>query len=162
MARLDPASHMVHAPAYGQVEYLNEFSDDVLDGLVGLAHTKIPPLMQFEIQQLGGALLNTSLERRGAFEPSSASYLLHLESPAVEASLAEIAGATMEAFAALGDVYTGEKYYKFLRGDEQPNVERAFGNTKFARLQQLKTEYDPHNFFHLNLNIAPRDDRGDA
>jgi len=162
MARLDPASQLKHAPAYGQVEYLNELSDDVLDGLVGLAHTKIPPLMQFEIQQLGGALLNTSLESRGAFEPSSASYLLHLESPAVDASLAEIAGATTEAFAALGNVYTGDKYYNFLRGDEQPHVERAFGNTNFARLQQLKTEYDPHNFFHLNLNIAPRDDLGDA
>jgi len=59
-------------------------------------------------------------------------------------------------------VYTGDKYYNFLRGDEQPHVERAFGNTNFARLQQLKTEYDPHNFFHLNLNIAPRDDLGDA
>jgi FAD/FMN-containing dehydrogenase len=155
MAALDPASHMKNAPAYGQVEYLNALSDDVLDGLAGLAHTKIPPLTQFEIQQLGGALLNKSFESRGAFEPSSASYLLHLESPAVKASLTEIAGATTEAFAALGDVYTGEKYYNFLRGDEQPDVERAFGNTKFARLQQIKAQYDPNNLFHLNLNIAP-------
>jgi len=52
-------------------------------------------------------------------------------------------------------VYTGEKYYNFLRGDEQPDVERAFGNTKFARLQQIKAQYDPNNLFHLNLNIAP-------
>jgi len=155
MAGLDPASHMGGAPAYGQVEYLRVFSDGVIDRLVHLANTMLPPLTQFEVQQLGGALLNKSLESRGAFEPSSASHLLHLESPAVKAPLAEIAGATTEAFAALGDVYTGEKYFNFLRGDEQPNVERAFGNTKFARLQQLKAQYDPHNFFHLNLNIAP-------
>jgi len=155
MAGLDPASHSAGAPAYGQIEYLKDFSDDVIDGLARLAQTMIPPIMQFEVQQLGGALVGSSTERRGAFEPFSAAYLLHLESPAMNATLTEIANATTDAFAALGDVYTGEKYYNFLRADELPHIERAFGEEKFARLRQLKKRYDPSNFFHLNLNVAP-------
>lgn len=154
MAELDPASHRPGAPAYGQVEFLKEFSDEVIDGLVRLAHTMIPPLMQFEIQQLGGALSRISTAN-GAFHPSQAPYLLHLESPAIKTPMAEIAQKTHDAFAALGDAYTGEKYYNFFRGDEQPLVEHAFGAEKFARLREIKQKYDPANTFHLNLNIAP-------
>lgn len=154
MADLDPASHMPGAPAYGQVEFLKELSDGVIDGLVRLAHTMIPPLMQFDVQQLGGALTRISTEN-GAFHPSQAAYLLHVESPAIKTPMAEIAQKTHEALAALGDAYTGEKYYNFCRGDEQPLVEHAFGAEKFARLRDIKRKYDPTNLFHLNLNVTP-------
>ena len=154
MAELDPASHSPGAPAYGQVEFLKELSDDVIDGLIGLAHTMIPPLMQFEVQQLGGALTRLPTAS-GAFRASQAPYVLHLESPAVHTPMAEIAKKTQQAFTALGDVYTGEKYYNFLRGDEQPLIEHAFGAETFARLRELKRTYDPTNFFHLNLNVTP-------
>ncbi len=155
MAGLDPASHAPGAAAYGQVEYLKVLSDDIIDGLARLAQTMIPPLMQFEIQQLGGVLAPTARERRGAFEPSSAAYLLHLESPAVKATLSELATATAGAFAALGDAYTGEKSYNFMRGDEQPNVAHAFGPSTFERLREIKRRFDPTNLFHLNLNVEP-------
>ena len=154
MGELDPASHSSGAPAYGQVEFLKELSDEVIDGLVELAHTMIPPLMQFEVQQLGGALTRSSTAS-GAFHASRAPYLLHLESRAVKTPMAEIARKTRDAFAALGDAYTGEKYYNFLRGDEQPLVENAFGAEKFARLREIKRNYDPTNLFRLNLNVTP-------
>ena len=154
MGQLDPASHSSGAPAYGHVEFLRELSDEVIDRLVRLAHTMIPPLMQFEIQQLGGALTRASTAS-GAFNVSDAPYLLHLESPAVMAPMAEIARKTHDVFAALGDAYTGEKYYNFLRGDEQPLVEHAFGSEKFARLREIKRAYDPSNFFRLNVNVGP-------
>lgn len=155
MAGLDPASHMLGSATYGQVEHLRALSDAVIAGLARLARTVIPPLMQFELQQLGGTLLDVAHDRRGAFEPSSAAYLLHIESPAIKASMGELATATAGAFAALGDAYIGEKCYNFLRGDEQANVPHAFGLNKFERLRTIKQRFDPANLFHLNLNVPP-------
>ena len=140
MAGLDPASHSPGAPAYGGVEHLKALSDDVIDGLARLAETMIPPLMQFEVQQLGGALVRAADQKSGAFQPPSAPYLLHIESPAIQAPLTEIAKTTADAFAALGDAFTGE---------------RAFGSGRFERLREIKHRYDPANVFHLNLNVAP-------
>ena len=154
MGELDPASHSSGSPTYGQVEFLKELSDEVIDGLVQLAHTMIPPLMQFEVQQLGGALTGIS-RMSGAFHASQAPYLLHLVSPAVKTPMPEIAQKTHDAFAALGDAYTGEKYYNFFRGDEGPLVEQAFDSAKFARLREIKRKYDPTNLFRLNLNVTP-------
>ncbi|MBC8120463.1 MAG: FAD-binding oxidoreductase [Gemmatimonadaceae bacterium] len=154
LAGLDLASHSPGSPTYGQVEFLKALSDDVIDGLVQLAQTRIPPLMQIEVQQLGGALVHGATEQ-GAFTPSAAPYLLHLVTPAIKAPMAEIAKATQEAFASLGDAYTGEAYYNFLRGDEQQRVTGAFGDTKYGRLREIKSRFDPANSFHLNLNIEP-------
>lgn len=155
LAGLDPASHSSGAPAYSQTEYLEALSDDAIDRLAGLAETMMPPLMQFEVQQLGGALASVSRDRGGAFEPPAAPYLVHLVTPAVKASMTEIASATSDAVTALGDVVTGKKIYNFLRGDEIRRVSDAFSAESFDRLHEIKRRYDPANFFHLNLNVTP-------
>lgn len=154
MAGLEPASHSPGAPAYGQVELLKALSDDVIDGLVELAETCIPPLMQIEVQQLGGALLAGGL-RHGSFTPPTAPYLLHLVTPVIDAPIAEIASATTAAFESLGDAYTGEACYNFLRGDEQRRVSRAFDDATYGRLREIKRRFDPDNLFRLNINIEP-------
>ena len=75
--------------------------------------------------------------------------------PRVKTPMAEIAQKTRDALAALGDAYTGEKYYNFFRGDEQPLVEHAFGAKKFARLREIERKYDPTNVFRVNVNVTP-------
>ncbi len=154
MAGFDEASETIGSPTYGHVECLRELTDDVLERLVRMAQEKIPPLMQIEVQQLGGEL---SAERGDAtaYTAPQAPFLLHLVSPAMDASLEELALATKEAFNSLGAVYTGEVSYNFLRGDQQARVPAAFGTGKYTRLQALKSRYDPHNLFQLNMNIPP-------
>ena len=68
--------------------------------------------MQIEEQQLGEEL---SAERGDAtaYTAPQAPFILHLVSPAMDASSAELALATKEAFNPLGAIYTGEVSYNF-------------------------------------------------
>jgi hypothetical protein len=40
-------------------------------------------------------------------------------------------------------------------GDEEPEATRAAFGSNHTRLVELKTKYDPTNFFSLNQNVAP-------
>ena len=90
-----------------------------------------------------------------AFATPTAPFLLHLVTPPLKNSWEEIVQATQEVFAQLAPSLTGELCYNFLRGDQQPLVAAAFTESAFLRLQAVKRRYDPHNVFHLNLNIEP-------
>jgi hypothetical protein len=50
----------------------------------------------------------------------------------------------------------GGAYINFM-GDEGQDRVRASYLGNYDRLSQLKTRYDPQNFFHINQNIPPAD-----
>ncbi|QYJ77522.1 FAD-binding oxidoreductase [Shewanella acanthi] len=49
---------------------------------------------------------------------------------------------------------SGGAYVNFLTQDETERTESAYGPT-YQRLQEIKTKYDPNNFFRMNQNIKP-------
>ena len=153
MSQLDQASHLNGSPTYGNLEALKELSDPVLDGLMEIAAQRFPPLVQIELQQLGGAL--GAEDEAVAYTAPRSPFFLHLISPTLQASLEELAAATQDAYRSLGPVFTGEVSYNFLRGDQQDRVPDAFSPEKYQRLQSLKAQYDPANLFRLNMNIPP-------
>jgi FAD/FMN-containing dehydrogenase len=57
--------------------------------------------------------------------------------------------AEMEPFLAPG------RYVNYLGDDETGDPVAAAYGPNYRRLQQLKTKYDPGNFFHVNQNIRP-------
>jgi hypothetical protein len=46
-------------------------------------------------------------------------------------------------------------YVNFMSGDEDDRVPEAY-RERWERLVQVKSHYDPKNFFRLNQNIRPR------
>lgn len=51
---------------------------------------------------------------------------------------------------------TGVEYVNYMAEDTPVDrLRRIYGNEKFARLQALKTRYDPGNVFRFNQNIPP-------
>ena len=49
----------------------------------------------------------------------------------------------------------GAVYLNFIGDEGSERVESAFGAEKYARLQALKTKWDPDNLFCHNQNIKP-------
>ena len=49
----------------------------------------------------------------------------------------------------------GGVYLNFIGDEGSARVESAFGPEKYARLQALKTKWDPDNLFRHNQNIKP-------
>ncbi len=116
------------------MECLQELSDAVLDGILGIAKTRIPPLILIELQQLGGVLNKEPVEPASYTSPKAPFYL-KLVSPTLETNLEKLAPITKEAFNSLGSVYTGEVTYNWMRGDQQNRVASAFGTGKYRRLK---------------------------
>jgi hypothetical protein len=46
-------------------------------------------------------------------------------------------------------------YVNFMSGDEQNRVPEAY-REQWDRIVDIKTRYDPRNFFRLNQNVPPR------
>ena len=155
MSQFDEASSLSGSPTFGNLEFLRELNDGVIDGITEMADELLPPLGLIELQQFGGALGESS--DSASYTASKSPFALHLVSPAIDTPLEELARDTRKAFDSLGAIFTGETSYNFLRGDQQNRVGDAFGAAKYERLQTIKEQYDPTNFFSLNVNISPQE-----
>lgn len=49
----------------------------------------------------------------------------------------------------------GGIYLNFIGHEGQDRVKAAYGEVKYARLQAIKSEWDPENTFRGNQNIVP-------
>ena len=157
MASFDEASNEDSSATYSHVECLRSVDDSVLDSIVAIAQSALPPLVLVEIQHLGGALTRPD-QPDMAYTPPAAPFYYKLVSPTLNASLQDLALTTSEAVRLMGDVFTGEISYNWMRGDQQTKVPNVYGSKKYRQLQDIKRKYDPTNLFHLNLNIQPSAD----
>jgi FAD/FMN-containing dehydrogenase len=62
------------------------------------------------------------------------------------------------AAAAFGDLrhLSRGAYLNFLEAEGDTRIREAYPSSTYERLAWVKSEYDPHNLFHLNQNIHPR------
>jgi FAD/FMN-containing dehydrogenase len=63
--------------------------------------------------------------------------------------------AAARRYAASLEPFAGGMYVNAMSDEGAAGVARAYPPAKLARLQALKTAYDPDNVFHLNQNIEP-------
>ena len=60
---------------------------------------------------------------------------------------------------AIHPLATGEAYLNFLGDEGEDRVRAAYGPAIYDRLAEIKGRYDPTNFFRMNQNIRPRQQR---
>jgi FAD/FMN-containing dehydrogenase len=141
---------------YWSADFFEELPDKAVDTFVEHATKPVSPMSQMLILASGGAISRidddaTAFGQRNA--PFNLHYLSLWPDPAdTERNIAY----TREIATAMKPWATGRAYLNFLGDEGAGRVEAAFGPEKFAKLQALKTKWDPTNLFRHNQNIPPK------
>jgi len=144
--------------SYWKSTYLNELTDEAID-LIARKVPERPSKRTFApIAFLMGGAINKVKPKDTAYSERSAKWLISIdgnwEDPADDAKVIPWVRETWAEFAKLG---TGSVYLNFTSLENEPtsqSVDDAFGDN-MRRLAEIKSKYDPTNFFRLNNNIAP-------
>jgi hypothetical protein len=139
---------------YWRSTFLKEMSDEVIDLIVEHGNRAQSPLSRIVIQFFGGAVGRVG-HADTAFAQRQAEYNVGIETEWTDAAESEKhIGWTRTLSDALKPYSSGRYLVNFL-SDEEPGAVRAAFGSNHARLVELKTKYDPTNFFSLNQNVAP-------
>ena len=140
---------------YWSADFLDELPDEAVDTLVAHAVASVSPHTQILLAAGGGAIARVP-EEATAFGVRTAPFNVHYLSMWEDAADDDVNIAYTKKIAGAMKPWTSGRVYLNYIGDEGPGrVESSFGAEKYARLQELKTTWDPNNLFSHNQNIKP-------
>jgi hypothetical protein len=150
---LDPA--FPHGTkAYFKGHIVEELNGDMMRTIHEHTAQMPPGHSQFLMMQLGGAIARVPADAT-AFTARHAAFQIAIagvwdddgqKPPCVKW--------TRDFFGALQN-YSKGTYVNFATDLDESALRTCYGADKYAKLQKIKTKYDPDNVFHLNQNIKP-------
>jgi hypothetical protein len=140
---------------YTKSGYFTDLNDGAIDRMIEAAATIPSSETQIELAYLGGAAARIAANET-AFGDRSAPFIMNLlanwSDPSADAgNISWIRG----RFNNLRPAMKPGVYVNFMSGDEQDRVPEAY-HERWDRMVEVKTHYDPNNFFRLNQNVTPR------
>jgi len=144
--------------SYWKSTYVEELTDPILDIIVDKARNR-PSERTFVIAFFMGGAINRVGAEDTAYRERSANWMVSIDGNWQDASDDDKVISWVRG--AWGEVHehgTGSLYLNFTSVADEAvtvGVESAFGKTNLQRLQEIKAQYDPDNFFRLNNNISP-------
>jgi FAD/FMN-containing dehydrogenase len=149
---LDPAAFPHGMSRYWKSSFLKDPSDQALDIALEYAAQMASPHSMILLYLVHGAASRVAPEAT-AFGLRDTLWNLDVIGQWTDASATDQhVQWARECWSALEPHATGGVYVNHLGADEPERVRAAFGNN-YARLVQVKQQYDPANFFRLNQNI---------
>ena len=133
---------------------VTELTDEVIELTAEHSHRIRSPLTAFPIWQMGGAVADVP-DADTAFNGRGAGFTFNITATTESADGFEEERAWSRDFWSALEPYHQGVYVNFLMEEGSERVHEAYGTEKYARLQALKTRYDPGNLFRLNQNIPP-------
>lgn len=151
---LDPANPK-GMQNYWTADFFAELPDEAVDVLVQHATQPVSPLTQVIVASGGGAIARVD-DDATAFGQRNARWNMHFLSMWPDPADDETNIAYTRGIAtAMKPWTTGRVYLNYIGDEGLGRVETAFGPERYARLQALKTTWDPGNLFRHNQNIPP-------
>lgn len=139
---------------YWKTHFLTELTDAAIEVVVRGFQRAPSPRSIVVLQQYGGAVARIA-PTATAFPHRSAQYdflpTAVWEDPAQTEKNVDW---VRKLWAEMKPFSSGGEYVNNLGEDGHDRVRAAYG-PNYARLAELKNQYDPTNFFHLNANIEP-------
>jgi hypothetical protein len=145
---------------YTKSGYFADLDDATIDCLIAAVSEVPSPETQIELAYLGAAAARVSATET-AFGDRSAPIIVNLLANWAEPTLdnAHI-GWVRRLFQRLRPTMKPGVYVNFMSADEQDRVPEAY-HERWERIVNVKSHYDPTNFFRVNQNIPPRNSRGE-
>src|SRR5580698_785144 len=139
---------------YTKSGYFKSLADSSIEQMVQASATVPSPATQIELAYLGGAAARIAPEAT-AFGDRSSPFVINLLANWLEPSddAANVAS-IRDLFNQLRPSMAPGVYVNFMSGDEDDRVPEAY-RERWDRLVEVKSHYDPNNFFRLNQNIQP-------
>ena len=150
------AAYPQGAHNYWKSNFLAALTDEAIRTMIDCFAKCPPPMGQLLIEHFHGAVTRVG-PTATAFPHRAPGYNLLVLSEWVDPSQNEACIRwARDSYGALQPFMGTGRYVNYFDDDEQDEaVVTAYG-PNYRRLQQVKTAYDPENFFRMNQNIPPR------
>ena len=139
---------------YWKSHNFSELKDGLFDAVIEFIATLPSPQCEIFFGAIGGATTRPASDA-AAYAHRDARFVMNVhgrwDDPADDA---RCTGWARDFFKASAPFASGGVYVNFLTDDEGDRVKSAYG-TNYARLAQVKRQYDPANLFSTNQNIRP-------
>jgi len=143
---------------YWKSLYLDALDDDAIDRIVARGLDRPNPWTLMPIRHMGGAAARVPAGAM-ALGGRDASFMLSIDTSWTSPDDSDRAISwTREFWDEMRQGTRGGVYLNFV-GDGEDNeamLRASYGDANYERLVDVKTEYDPENFFRLNQNVQPR------
>jgi FAD/FMN-containing dehydrogenase len=140
---------------YWKSHYLPGLSDAAIDVIVANAWQYSSPYSLTLLSHMGGAIRRQS-EEGTAFSGRDTEFTININCGAIDANLyTRDRTWVREWFDALTPHSSGGMYVNFIPEDSGEDARDVYGESKYRRLSEVKSRYDPHNVLRTNQNIKP-------
>lgn len=142
---------------YWKSSFIEELTDDAIDTMIEHAGRMESPLSTVLCEYYYGAASRIG-ETETAFSQRTAHYNIGMIGQWTDSNEDDLhVDWARTAYEAMEPYTNGRIYANLMGGDQMDDIEqiRAVYGVNYERLADLKQQYDPTNFFHLNQNIKP-------
>jgi FAD/FMN-containing dehydrogenase len=140
---------------YWKSSFLSGLSDGAIDTMVACFDRCPTPMGQLLLEHFHGAATRIGMSDT-AFPLRTDGYNFVAIGEWMDRAISDRCIAWVrETYTAIAPFIGSRRYVNYLDDDESGDPVAAAYGPNYRRLQEIKTKYDPDNFFHINQNIRP-------
>jgi FAD/FMN-containing dehydrogenase len=140
---------------YWKSSFLDDLDDDAIDTMIEGFGACPSPMDHVMLEHFHGALTRVATDAT-AFPHRAPGYDILVISEWMDRALTDRCTAwARNTYSAMRPHMAAGRYVNYLSDDEPGDPAAEAYGANYRRLRELKTTYDPKNFFHMNQNIRP-------